>query len=203
MYNPHAVSFSPPGGNDVQASSFVGPSISHHYMPSLPNILQPAPRVMYSSLPYTPSNLGFYYDLMQNSVHAGLQTTPYMPNLPDSTVSPSTYVPMHTNTTHTTYTAHIPYVPSNPTVCLSPQATFDHFDTEHSVASGSSSTPQHANQYTPCMSSGDVPSSSVEHDTQSIGGYQSTTGAGEFSSHSAGGFSSRFALDTYELCSPP
>jgi len=59
---------------------------------------------------------------------------------------------------------------------------------EHSVASGSSSTPQHANQYTPCMSSGDVPSSSVEHDTQSIGGYQSTTGAGEFSSHSASCF---------------
>jgi hypothetical protein len=77
--NPHAVSFSPPGGNDVQASSFVGPSISHHYMPSPPNILQPAPRVMYSSLPYTPGNPGFYYDLMQNSVHAGSQTTPYMP----------------------------------------------------------------------------------------------------------------------------
>lgn len=154
-------------------------------MPSPPNILQPAPRVMYSSLPYTPSNLGFYYDLMQNSVHAGSQTTPYMPNVPDSTVSPSTYLPMHTNTTHT---AHIPYVLSNPTVCLSPQATFDLFDMEHSVASGSSSTPQHANQYTPCMSSGDVPSSSVEHDTQSIGGYQSTTGAGEFSSHSASCF---------------
>jgi hypothetical protein len=78
---PHAVSFSPPGGNDVQAtSSFVRPSISHHYMPLPLNILQPAPRVMYSSLPYTPGNPGFYYDLMQNSVHAGSKTTPYMPN---------------------------------------------------------------------------------------------------------------------------
>jgi hypothetical protein len=38
------------------------------------------------------------------------------------------------------------------------------------------------------MSSYDVPSSSVEYDTQSIGGYQSTTGAGEFFSSSASCF---------------
>ena len=176
--NSNVASFSPSGEIDRRVStSNLGPTISLPYMPLPINTYQSTPRTMYSSSHYTSGNPGFYYDLMQNSVHRAIDKYTYHTyGLCTRLYSTPSYIFTHTS-------PHTPYILSNLSVYFGHPPPVDTHGTATSVDGLSCNTPQHSNQYIPCTFSHDVPyDSSLDPESQSLGGGHTEIGQSSFHS---------------------
>jgi hypothetical protein len=127
---------------------------------------------MYPSASHSQGNPGFYYDLMQNTTHAGSQTAishqPTLDYVPSYTNTSTTYTPTHVHSSTSTGSQTM-YIPANPTIHFgntSPFAPAPDIQNSFSPCGGLSSTP-HQDHHSPFY---DTPSdSAADIETQSIG----------------------------------
>jgi hypothetical protein len=144
--NYNQVSFSPidESGRQVNISNS-DLSITYQHPPQSVNTS--TPRIMYPLTSYSQGNPGFYYDLMQNTNHAGSKTAiPYQTtpdHVPTYNNIPHTYTPIHVPMPTSTG-GHTTYIPSNPTIHFGSPSSFASVpDTQSSFSprNGLSSTP--------------------------------------------------------------
>ncbi len=137
-------------------------SISPYHMTLPMNIYHFYPQVMYPLANYLHGNPGFYYDLVQNSTHTGLQTTMH-PTPTEFLHASSTSIPTHIPTSTRTHTS---YIPSNLTIHfgdISPPIP----SSSSNICGSSSTTP-----FVPNFVSHEAPVDTNLHpESQSVGGY--------------------------------
>jgi hypothetical protein len=118
LRNYNQVSFSPSDESGHQVNIPNSSSlITYQHLPSLLNTSTSTPRIMYPSTSYSQGNPGFYYDLMQNTNHAGSQTAmshtlDYVPTYTHTPTYTPTHVPLSTSSNPTIHFGNnLPFVP--------------------------------------------------------------------------------------------